>query len=135
MHKKGGAVDERQAKQLGDYLRQARRAAELSAVQLAEKSGVSDATIIRIENGQYRTPQAESLAQMAHALDLSVHDVFERAGYLSNDDLPTFTPYLRTKYGELPDEAVEQIERYVTRIAKKHGIDMSGPKPGQDESP
>lgn len=127
-------MDKKQALRLGKFLLRSRQAAGYSARELAERADLTAATIVRIENGQYRTPQAESLAQMAHALDISVHEVFERAGYMTNDDLPAMAPYLRTKY-DMPPEALEQIERYAKRVAKKHGIDMNGPKPGQDETP
>jgi len=127
-------VDKKQAERLGKFLRRSRQTAGLSARQLAEHTDISDATVIRIENGQYRSPEAESLAQMAHALDIPVHDVFERAGFMTSDDLPAIAPYLRTKY-DLPPEAMEQIERFATRVAKQHGVDMNGPKPGQDETP
>lgn len=42
---------------------------------------------------------------------------------------------MRTKFKGLPDEAAEQIEQYAMRIARKHGIDTTGPDAGQDEKP
>ena len=127
-------MDKKQAERLGKYLRRCRERTGLSARQLALRAELTNPTIIRIENGQYRSPEAESLARIANALDISVHEVFERAGYMTNEDLPAMAPYLRTKY-DMPPEALEQIERYAKRVAKKHGIDIDGPKPGQDETP
>lgn len=49
--------------------------------------------------------------------------------------LPSFVPYLRSKYRGLPDEAVDSIEKYVARLAKKHGVAIDGPAPGEDELP
>lgn len=127
-------MDQKTAIRLGQHLRQARETLGMSAVQVADIAEVSDSNIIRIENGKLKNPTAETLAKLAHALNLSVADIFERAGFMTGADLPTMAPYLRTKY-DMPPEALEQIERYAKRVAKKHGIDMNGPNPGQDETP
>lgn len=123
-----------QARRLGKYLQKARAAKGLSGRALSELTGVDDSSIIRIEHGKVAAPSPEKLMKIAEALDLSTADVFERAGYATPSDLPAMAPYLRTKY-DLPPEALEQIERYAKRIAKKHGIAIDGPEPGQDESP
>ena len=60
-------------------------------------------------------------------------DVFARAGYASPKELPGVTPYMRTKFKGLPEEAAQQIERYATRIARNHGIEPAGPTDGADE--
>lgn len=123
-----------EAAALGSYLRQARNAKGLSARQLGELSDMNDASIVRIENGTFKAPRAEKLARIAEALDLNTFDVMERAGYTTASDLPEMQPYLRTKYRNLPPEAMEQIERYASRVAKKHGISLEGPAPGEDEA-
>jgi hypothetical protein len=60
-----------------------------------------------------------------------VADIFGLAGYTTPKQLPTFKPYLRAKYRALPDEAVEQMERFFVTLARKHGI--NGPVDGEDE--
>ena len=65
---------------------------------------------------------------------LTLADVYAMADYAVPDDLPSFRPYLRTKYRDLPADDVEAIERYAARLAKKHGINLDGPAPGEDES-
>ena len=127
-------MDEDQARALGQHLQQARQAKGLNGRQLAELTGINHSSLVRIENGRVAEPGPDKLKRIAQALGLSPADVFERAGYAVADDLPTMKPYLRTKYRELPPEAMEQIERYAARIAKKHGIDLTGPEPGQDEA-
>jgi transcriptional regulator with XRE-family HTH domain len=127
-------MDPDQARKLGDYLREARHAAGLSAIALGELTNMNDATIIRFENGKMASPAPDKLARIADALELPLADVFALADYASPRDLPSFTPYLRTKYRDLPEDAAEQIEKYVARVAKKHGVTLEGPAPGEDES-
>lgn len=57
------------------------------------------------------------------------------ADYVMPYDLPNFAPYLRAKYGDLPDEAVDAVDAYFTRVATDHGMNPYGPSPGEDESP
>ena len=51
------------------------------------------------------------------------------------DDLPSFQPYLRSKYRGMPTEAVDDLERAFERIVKKHGYRPEGPRDGEDEAP
>lgn len=127
-------MEPEQAKRLGEYLRNARHTKGLSAAQLGELTGINDASIVRFENGSFSAPAPDKLARIAEALGLPVADVFALAEYTAPSELPTLTPYLRSKYGDLPDEAMAQIERYATRVAKRHGIALEGPAPGEDET-
>lgn len=62
------------------------------------------------------------------------HCVAQRAGYSDATDLPAMPLYLRSKYTELPPDALQKIERHARRIAKQHGISLDGPAPGADET-
>lgn len=127
-------MDERQAKELGQKLRERRESLGMSLRQLEEKSGVFNVTIMRIERGDSTEPSAEKLARLAEALDLPLADVYAMADLAIPAELPSFKPYLRTKYRELPTEDIEAIEKYAAKLAKKHGIALDGPAPGEDES-
>lgn len=139
-HGKMGAKDgaltmnPQQAKKLGRHLKQAREAIGISARELARRADVPDSTIVRIEQGAFAEPSPEKLQRMAAVLGLNLADLYVMADY-PIPELPTLTPYLRTKYGELPREATEQIQAYADRLARKHGVDLSGPSPGEDEQP
>lgn len=61
-------------------------------------------------------------------------DVFALAGYTSPRQLPTLRPYLRAKYGELPEQAVRDVEAYLARLQQQYGTD-SRPTDGEDELP
>ena len=128
-------MDREQAKKLGTYLQNARQAKGLSLIALAEQCDVADSTISRIETGAFRAPAADKLAQIAEALDVPLADVFAMAEYAVPADLPSFMPYMRSKYKELPDAALDDIERYAQKLARKHGVTLDGPLDGQDEKP
>ena len=128
-------VEPEQAKELGRLLRQRRQELGLSTIQLAKQVGTTDGTIVRIEQGAFAAPAPDKLSRIAEALGLTLADVFALADYSVPSELPSFQPYLRTKYRELPSEAVEQLERSFQRLAKRHGFDPAGPAPGEDEQP
>lgn len=76
----GGAVEN-----LGDYLREQRRQAQMSLRQLAEKSEVSNPYLSQIERG-VRRPSAEVLQQIAKALRISAESLYVRAGLIDIDE-------------------------------------------------
>ncbi|MFJ5264215.1 helix-turn-helix domain-containing protein [Streptomyces sp. NPDC088387] len=66
---------------LGEYLREQRRNAQLSLRQLADAAGVSNPYLSQIERG-LRKPSAEVLQQVAKALQISAETLYVRAGIL-----------------------------------------------------
>ncbi|OIJ86569.1 transcriptional regulator [Streptomyces sp. MUSC 14] len=66
---------------LGEYLREQRRNAQLSLRQLADAAGVSNPYLSQIERG-LRKPSAEVLQQVAKALRISAETLYVRAGIL-----------------------------------------------------
>jgi transcriptional regulator with XRE-family HTH domain len=66
---------------LGEYLREQRRAAELTLRQLAEQTGLSNPYLSQIENG-LRRPSAEVLQRLAAALRVSAEALYVRAGLI-----------------------------------------------------
>ncbi len=76
---------------LGEYLREQRRTAQLSLRQLADAAGVSNPYLSQIERG-LRKPSAEVLQQVAKALRISAETLYVRAGILDEkerDELET----------------------------------------------
>jgi transcriptional regulator with XRE-family HTH domain len=71
------AVTAKHRQALGEAVRSARKAAELSQERLAEKSGLSTVFISRIERGK-ESPTIDSLVKIAHALKIKVHDLITR---------------------------------------------------------
>lgn len=128
-------VEPAQAKKLGRQLRKRRDQLGLSLRQLERLADVDNGTIARIEQGAFAAPAPDKLARIADALGLSLADVFALADYAVPGDLPSFQPYLRTKYRDMPPEAVDDLNKAFARIARKHGYDPEGPQRGEDEAP
>lgn len=127
-------MDDEQAKNLGKVLRARRETLGLSLRQMGKLAAMPDVTVLRFEQGAFAAPAPDKLARLAAALGLTLADVYALADYAVPNDLPSFTPYLRTKYRDLPNEDVAAIERYAANLARKHGVNLSGPAPGEDES-
>jgi transcriptional regulator with XRE-family HTH domain len=66
---------------LGEYIRQQRHAAQVSVRQLARLAGVSNPYLSQIERG-LRKPSAEILQQIARALRISAETLYVQAGIL-----------------------------------------------------
>jgi len=68
-------------RELGDYIREQRRGAQISLRQLARQAGVSNPYLSQIERG-LRKPSAEILQQIARALRISAEALYVQAGIL-----------------------------------------------------
>jgi transcriptional regulator with XRE-family HTH domain len=129
-------MDKKQAKRLGNFLRAQRQAKGWSTHRLADESDQTQATVVRYEQGEFASPSPERLSRLAEALAVPVSDVLGMAGYPMSRALPSVRPYLRAKYRDLSDEALEDLSRDVQRVLTKHGIDPNdGPAAGEDEQP
>lgn len=76
---------------VGDFIREQRRLAQLSVRKLSELAGVSNPYLSQIERG-LRHPSAEILRDIAKALRISAETLYLRAGILEareedDDDL------------------------------------------------
>lgn len=72
---------------LGEFIRDQRTAAQISIRGLAAKAGVSNPYLSQVERG-LRRPSAEILAQIAHGLSISVESLLAKAGILETADAP-----------------------------------------------
>ncbi|WP_308203793.1 helix-turn-helix domain-containing protein [Frankia gtarii] len=70
---------------LGDFIRDQRRVAQISLRQLAKQAGVSNPYLSQIERG-LRRPSAEILQQIAKALRISAEVLYVQAGILEERD-------------------------------------------------
>lgn len=114
-----------QAQQLGQLLTARREARGLSMRGLAKATAIHQTTIMRLEAGSIVAPKADKLSRIAQALGISGADYFALAGYTVPSDLPSLRPYLQAKYHGLLDEDLDKIEAYVSRLARKRGVELA----------
>jgi transcriptional regulator with XRE-family HTH domain len=100
-------VSER-AQNLGDFLRDQRRGAQLTLRQLADQAGVSNPYLSQIERG-LRKPSADVLQQLAKALRISAESLYVRAGILE----PTDGVEQAVQSAVLADPALSERQRQV----------------------
>ena len=124
-------MNDTRAKELGDYIRQARENAAVSIRGLAARVDINQAQIIRLEQGKVSSPKADLLGRIADELGVPVSDLLTMAGYPTSRELPALRPYMRSQYRELPPEAVDEVEALISSLTHKYG--GSGPAPGEDE--
>ena len=120
-----------EARQLAELLRSHRVAHGLAAREVARRAGVDVGTVTRLEQGQILSPRAENLRAIGEVLSIPAADLFAVAAWLPKDELPSFRPYLRSKYRELPPEAIAEIEAVFERLACDYGA--RGPVDREDE--
>ncbi len=112
--------------QFATLIRDRRTALGLSMQQLADQVGVTKSNVHYWEAGQ-GLPKAGVLGKLAGALGVSDEDLFTLAGYTRPTGLPTWSPYLRTKYGHLPEDALDELEGHMRRLeAESGGADVDG---------
>ncbi|MFD5233021.1 helix-turn-helix domain-containing protein [Streptomyces qaidamensis] len=112
---------------LGDYLREQRRTAQLSLRQLADAAGVSNPYLSQIERG-LRKPSAEVLQQVAKALRISAETLYVRAGIL---DAERDRDEVETRAVILADPALNERQKQVLlqiyeSFRKENGFGSSG---------
>jgi transcriptional regulator with XRE-family HTH domain len=66
----------------GEYLKHLRSEKEISQRELAEKSGVSNAEISRIETGERKKPSPITLKAIAPFLNITYEELLKKAGYI-----------------------------------------------------
>ncbi|MFD3946287.1 helix-turn-helix domain-containing protein [Streptomyces sp. NPDC058579] len=93
---------------LGEYLREQRRTAQLSLRQLAEAAGVSNPYLSQIERG-LRKPSADVLQQVAKALRISAETLYVRAGILDEKERDE----LETRAVILADPSINERQKQV----------------------
>ncbi|QHK19854.1 helix-turn-helix domain-containing protein [Pseudarthrobacter psychrotolerans] len=120
--------------QLAGAIRERRQELGLSASEVARRADVAKGTITRLELGQITSPRMDNLRSIADVLQIPLTNLLAESRVLRGSDLPTLQPYLRTKFKEMPEGAVREIEAHFRDVAARHGININtGPAPGEDE--
>ncbi|WP_371661560.1 helix-turn-helix domain-containing protein [Streptomyces sp. NBC_00280] len=113
---------------LGEYLRDQRRTAQLSLRQLADAAGVSNPYLSQIERG-LRKPSAEVLQQVAKALRISAETLYVRAGIL---DAERDRDEVETRAAILADPTLSERQKQVLlqiyeSFRKENGFEIADP--------
>ncbi|MFF1477076.1 helix-turn-helix domain-containing protein [Streptomyces sp. NPDC058301] len=125
---------------LGEFLREQRRNAQLSLRQLADAAGVSNPYLSQIERG-LRKPSADILQQLAKALRISAETLYVQAGIL-DERAPEAA---ETRSVILADPSLDERQKQVLiqiyeSFRKENGLDADRPAPapgrgkGKDEA-
>ncbi|GLX19018.1 MULTISPECIES: helix-turn-helix domain-containing protein [Streptomyces] len=116
---------------LGEYLREQRRQAQLSLRQLADAAGVSNPYLSQIERG-LRKPSADILQQLAKALRISAETLYVQAGILDERDRDE----VETRAVILSDPSINERQKQVLlqiydAFRKENALEADG-APGED---
>ncbi|MDT0378604.1 helix-turn-helix transcriptional regulator [Streptomyces sp. DSM 42041] len=95
---------------LGEFLREQRRSAQLSLRQLAEAAGVSNPYLSQIERG-LRKPSAEILQQIAKALRISAETLYVQAGILEERDVDEARDEVSVGAAILADPSINEQQK------------------------
>jgi len=113
--------------ELGKFIRARRVSRGLSLHEAAAESGLHYSYWSKLEAGQYAAPGPKYLRAIARVLEVRFEDLYGLVGYDLPERLPSFSPYLRTKYDELPPEAVADLERYFALLRSFYNIPEDQP--------
>ena len=100
---------------IGDKFRERRLEKGLSVREVAEKAGISDTEVFRIETGRRVNPSAKLLVSIGKALGMANDEVLRLAGLMENDDVPLIErvfPDIKTKKQQ------ETARRIICRICR-----------------
>lgn len=120
-------------RRFGQVIREAREENALSIRKAAEAIGIGKTLLSELEQGVASSPSPAVMEAMSETYGLPLIELYEAAGYEIPQGLPSFVPYLRSRYKGLPKEAQQELEKTFKDIAKKYGVDPKGPMPGEDE--
>jgi transcriptional regulator with XRE-family HTH domain len=99
---------------LGNRVRELRRAQGLTQQQLADRVFMSAANLSRIETGDQGPPQDETIKGLAEALDVDEAELLRLAGLAI--DVPSFEETVLAEIRALRTELRQGIERIEARL-------------------
>ena len=108
----GSAVSIVIGKELGDRIRNGRKALGLTIEGLAELTDKSSSYIGLLERGE-RKPSLKTLEELAAALDMSVDKMFGNPGAATNQGISVSRRKLNIYVNKLEDSQIEQLVRFI----------------------
>lgn len=96
-----------------------RHGAGLTTWALAQRSGIDRSNIRRIESGTVSNITVSTMQKLADALDVEVERFYEAHWETTGQPLPSLPTYFRTKYRELSDRQIAEIEEFVADLQSR----------------
>lgn len=117
--------------ELGQFIRQVRMLRGLTQAELSRRTGIGQAEISRIENGERKKPSWEYLQKIGEVLDISKRQLMILAGIIDENEPETeaLTPWERLENALIqlniftPDEVKDILEYIQFRAHRKKVID------------
>jgi transcriptional regulator with XRE-family HTH domain len=72
---------------IGQLIKNKRKAAGMSLEKLGTACGVSDSEIMKIENGTRKSPNWSTLCKISHTLKFHPFEILLAAGYITKNDI------------------------------------------------
>ena len=102
---------------LGNMIKEKREVAGLSQKKLARACGLSDSEIMKIENGQRKTPSAKNLCNLARALKIPYLELFFAGGYISESEINSETRIFG--FDKLNEKDKETVQLFIDFIISR----------------
>ena len=103
---------------LAKILRKTREELGHSQRWVADRAGISNTSLRKIEEGITKKPEVETLARLAKALRLSFELLMEKAGYLPETN--------KEEYLYIPPEMLDGLDFKEREEAKRRALDEVG---------
>lgn len=118
-------MDQKNALRIAVKITAARESHGWSINELARRSGVDQASIWRIEQGQSLNARPRTLRALGETLGISTADLFHAADWIGKWELPGLRNYLRCKYPAVPIGGRRKMEKACSDIASEYGLDFA----------
>jgi len=103
---------------IGDKFKECRLEKGLSVREVAERAGVSDTEVFRIETGRRVNPSAKILVSIGKALGMANDEVLRLTGLMENNDVPLIEKVF-------PDIKTEKLQQTAQSIMYRLGRNNS----------
>ena len=109
---------------LGKRISNIRKELNLNQKELAEKCGITEATLSRYEN-DLREPKSEAIVKIANALNVTTDYLLGRTDERHSkrerfQGVTTISAHRIGNIEQLPDEALDQLDDYIEMLKLKY---------------
>ena len=104
---------------LSDFLKKSRLEKGLSQRELADKSGISNSEISRIEAGERQLSSPVILKSLAFALNVPYTEFIIEAGYIEDSTVKPIIASHVDGVEELTNDELEDVKKYIEFLIQK----------------